>query len=424
MKYGLIGERLSHSFSPELHARLAEYDYELCELEREELGAFMSARDFCGINVTMPYKASVIPYLDSISEEAARLGSVNTVVNRGGRLFGYNTDILGMRELISHARANVRGRKVLILGTGGTARTAAFCASDLGGDNIFLVSREPSSHTDLPFPVIDYATAYEKHSDADIIINATPVGMYPNVGESPIELEGFSRLSVVIDAIYNPLRTRLITDAHRLDIRAEGGLYMLVAQAVYASELFLDIDSRRKEIGRLYSELLREKENIVLIGMPTSGKTTVGRILSQELGREFCVTDDIIERELGYTISEYFEHHTEGEFRDLEARVINEVSSRSGVIISTGGGCILRTENIDALRSTGRIYFIDRSIGKLFPTNDRPLSRTRSDVERLYRSRYMIYRALCDVRIDGDATPTEVARQIREEFFSDEDIDT
>lgn len=424
MKYGLIGERLSHSFSPELHSRLAGYDYELCELGEQELGAFMRARDFCGINVTIPYKASVIPYLDWISEEAARLGSVNTVVNRGGRLFGYNTDILGMRELISHVGADIRGKKVLVLGTGGTARTAAFCARDLGAMEIFLISREPSSHTDLPFPVIDYATAYGEHSDADIIINATPVGMYPNTKECPIELEGFSRLSAVIDAIYNPLRTRLITEAHRLGIRAEGGLYMLVAQAVYASALFLGIEPRHEDIGRLYSELLREKENIVLIGMPTSGKTTVGRILSQELGRELCVTDDIIERELGYTISEYFEHHSESEFRDLEARVINEVSARSGVIISTGGGCILRTENIEALRSTGRIYFIDRSVGKLFPTDNRPLARTRSDVERLYRSRYMIYRSLCDIRIDGDATPTEVARQIREEFFSDEDIDT
>lgn len=417
MKYGLIGKRLSHSFSPELHARLGNYDYGLFELEEHEIGDFLHGSDIGGVNVTIPYKAAVIPHLDGLSDEAALLGSVNTVVRRGGRLIGYNTDIFGMRELIFHAGADVRGKKVLVLGTGGTARTAAFCVKCLGASEIFLVSREPSAHTDMPFPVIDYAGAYGAHSDADVIINATPVGMYPRGEDVPVDVEKFPRLSAVVDAVYNPLRTRLVSDARRLGIRAEGGLYMLVAQAVYASALFLDTSPDAEEIDRIYRELLCEKENIVLIGMPTSGKNTVGKILADSTGRPPCVTDDEIERKLGYTISEYFEHHTEAEFRTLEANTIIELASQCGAVIATGGGCILRAESVEALRSTGRIYFIDRSPALLFPTEHRPLARTRSDIERLYRSRYMLYRSTCDVRIDGDASPEEVARRIREDFF-------
>lgn len=417
MKYGLIGKQLSHSFSPELHARLGNYDYELFELGEQELGDFLHGADIGGINVTIPYKTAVIPHLDGLSDEARLLGSVNTVVRRGGRIVGYNTDIFGMRELISHVGADVRGKKVLVLGTGGTARTAAFCARDLGASDIFLVSREKSAHTDLPFQVVDYAGAYGEHSDAEVIINATPVGMYPRGEDVPIDIEKFPRLSAVIDAVYNPLRTKLVSDARRLGICAEGGLYMLVAQAVYASALFLDKSPDVESIDVIYRDLLKKKENIILIGMPTSGKNTVGKLLADSTGRPLCVTDDEIERGLGYTISEYFEHHTEGEFRALEARTIIGLASQSGAVIATGGGCILRAESIEALRSTGRIYFIDRSPALLFPTDHRPLARTRSDIERLYRSRYMLYRSMCDVRVDGDPTPEEVAQRIREDFF-------
>lgn len=420
MEYGLIGGRLSHSFSPELHKRLADYDYSLRELSEGELDGFMRARDFLGINVTMPYKAAVIPYLDLISDEAKRLGSVNVIVNRGGRLLGYNTDIVGMRELILRSGVALSGKKVLILGTGGTARTAALAAEGLGASEILLVSRDPSApHAESPIGrIIGYADAYSDHSDAGVIINATPVGMYPSDDTSPIDIDGFPHLEAVFDAIYNPLRTRLIRDALARGIYAEGGLYMLVSQAVHASALFLDARASEDATNRLYLDLLREKENIVLIGMPTSGKDTVGRILAEELHRELYITDDMIETKLGCTIAEYFERHTEAEFRELEHEVITECSARSGAVISTGGGCILCSENIDALRSCGRIYFIDRDLRYLFPSSTRPLARTREDIERLYRARYMLYRASCDVRINGNPTPHEVAQKIREDLFA------
>lgn len=420
MEYGLIGAMLSHSFSPELHRRLAEYDYTLCELTESELDGFMRVKDFLGINVTIPYKAAVIPYLDFLSDEAKRLGSVNVVVNRSGSLFGYNTDIIGMRELLLRSGVVLSGKKVLILGTGGTARTAALAAEGLGASEILLVSRDPSApHAEPPAGrIIGYSDAYSEHSDASVIINATPVGMYPNGDASPIDIDGFPKIEAVFDAIYNPLRTRLIRDALARGAYAEGGLYMLVSQAVHASALFLDAPTGEGATDELYLDLMREKENIVLIGMPTSGKDTVGRILAEELHRELYITDDIIEKRLGCTIAEYFEGHTEREFRELEHEVIRECSARSGAIISTGGGCILRSENIDALRSCGRIYFIDRDLRYLFPSSTRPLARTREDIERLYRARYMLYRASCDVRIDGNSTPNEVAQKIREDLFA------
>lgn len=420
MEYGLIGGRLSHSFSPELHKRLADYEYTLCELDEGELDGFMREKDFLGINVTMPYKAAVIPYLIFLSDEAKRLGSVNVILNRGGRLLGYNTDIIGMHELILRSGVVLSGKKVLILGTGGTARTAALAAEGLGASDILLVSRDPSApHAEPPTGrIIGYADAYSEHSDASVIINATPVGMYPSGDASPIDIEAFPHLEAVFDAIYNPLRTRLIRDALARGIYAEGGLYMLVSQAVHASALFLGSAVSESVTDGLYLDLLREKENIVLIGMPTSGKDTVGRILAEELNRELFITDDMIEKRLGCTISEYFEGHTEREFRELECEVIRECSARSGAVISTGGGCILRSENIDALRSCGRIYFIDRDLRYLFPSSTRPLARTREDIERLYRARYMLYRASCDVRINGDPTPREVAEKIREDLFA------
>lgn len=410
MKYGLIGERLSHSFSKEIHEALADYTYELCEIAPSELARFMQKREFCAINVTIPYKKEVIPYLDEISDIAKELQSVNTIVNRGGRLCGYNTDYYGMRDLIERSNVDINGKKVLILGTGGTSRTSSLVCKNLGAREIHLVSRDKKEGS------ITYSDAYALHRDADVIINATPVGTYPDNYSSPLDLESFENLTAVFDAVYNPLRTALTLEAMGNKAHGEGGLYMLVSQAVHAVELFLDTKIENKRIDEIFHNILKSKENIVLVGMPSSGKTTVGKIIARDLGREFFDLDDEIESYLGCTIAQYFETHSEREFRDIETKITKEISKKNGIVIATGGGCVLRAENTRALRSNGRLYFIDRDPRRLIPTYSRPLARKSADIDKLYRLRYDIYRHESDFRVNGDLAPEEVADLIREEF--------
>ena len=411
MKYGLIGEKLSHSFSKEIHEMLADYTYELCELTREELYPFFTKRDFCAINVTIPYKKEVIPFLDEISEEAMALEAVNVIINKNGRLCGYNTDYLGLKEQILHASYDMRGKKVLVLGTGGASRTAALVARDLGAKAVLLVSREKKSNT------LTYREARQYHSDADVIINGTPVGMYPDIYSSPIDIDDFSNLSAVFDVVYNPLRTTLTLEAQKRGVLSECGLYMLVSQAVHAVELFTGSKLDTKKAEEIYDHVYNSKQNVVLIGMPSCGKTTVGSILAQELKREMVDIDDEIVKELDCSIADYFRDHPEKEFRDVETKITKEISKRNGIIISTGGGCILRQENVDALRANGRLYFIDRSLKNLVPTDSRPLASSRSNIEALYQARYEVYKKTSDIRVDGDLSPKEEANLIIEEFY-------
>ena len=411
MQYGLIGEKLSHSFSKEIHAELADYTYELCEIARDNLASFLQKRDFCAINVTIPYKKAVIPFLDEISAEASELEAVNVIINRDGKLLGHNTDYLGLRDMILRSGTDFCGKKVLVLGTGGTSRTSALVAKNLGAREIYLVSRDKKEGA------ITYAEAYEQHSDAQIIINATPVGMYPNSYVSPIDLEKFSNICALFDVVYNPIRTDLVLGAKKMGIVAEGGLYMLVSQAAHAVELFLDTKIDASRIENIYQKTLKSKENIVLIGMPASGKTTVGKILADTLGREFFDLDDEIEARIGGTIAEYFKTHGESAFRDIESQVTKEISKKTGVVIATGGGTVLRNENVLALKSNGRLFFIDRDYKTLIPTDSRPLASRVSDIEKLYKLRYPIYKEVCDLHIDGNKLPDEVATLIREEFF-------
>ncbi|MGM9632644.1 MAG: shikimate kinase [Eubacteriales bacterium] len=410
MKYGLVGEHLSHSFSKEIHESLAPYTYELCEIERERLRQFFRQRGFCAVNVTIPYKAEVIPYLDYVSETAQKLNAVNTVVNRNGKLYGYNTDYYGMRDLILRSGADISGKKVLVLGTGGTSRTSALVAKDLGAREILLVSREQKSGA------VTYDEVYALHADAQIIINATPVGMYPNCFSSPIDIGCFDALEAVFDAVYNPLRTPLVLGAKERGLIADGGLYMLVSQAVYAAEYFLDCRIEKSKSEEIYKKILKEKENIVLIGMPASGKTTVGNIVAGELGREFFDIDSEIEKKLGMTIAQYFENHSEGDFRDIESEITKEVSKHNGAVIATGGGCVLRGENIRALRQNGRIYMLDRSPDLLAPDFSRPLARSDEAIKELYCQRYGVYTSECDVKINSNVPSQDVAALIREEF--------
>ena len=406
MEYGLIGERLPHSFSKEIHEKIADYKYSLKELRKDELKDFIISKNYKAINVTIPYKQSVIPYLDWISPEAESIGAVNTVVNRGGELFGYNTDFGGMRALIERAGVELKYKKALILGTGGTSRTAMAVCKRLGAKEIYRLSRTGREGS------ITYDEAYIKHTDADVIINTTPCGMYPDVFGCPIELERFNKLSGVIDAVYNPLNTSLVSKARQLGIAAEGGLYMLVAQAVLASELFLDKELDTVEVtNEIFDEIYFEKRNIVLSGMPGSGKSTVGKLIAERLGREFIDTDKLIVERFG-EIKKIFAEHGEKYFRDLESEVIRELSPLNGKVISTGGGAILRTINVDALRRNGEIFFIDRSPEYLIPTDDRPLADKKAKIEKLYEKRIDTYMSTADYIIDGDCDPEDVADSV------------
>lgn len=411
MKYGLIGERLGHSYSKVIHEALGEYSYDLCEVKKEDIDAFFERADFSAVNVTIPYKKTVIPHLYYIDEAARLIGAVNTVVNREGRLYGYNTDFSGLVGLIRRLGLDFQGKSVAILGTGGTSHTAKAVAESLGAGEIIIVSRRAGEG------VIDYAELYERYRDVDIIINTTPVGMYPDCYSTPVDVSRFTRLSGVIDAIYNPLRTRLVSEARALGIAAEGGLYMLVLQAVKAAEIFLDKKLDEKIADRIFNQLTGEKENIVLVGMPSSGKSTVGRIISEKLGRELVDTDELIVKNVGRTIPEIFADEGEAKFRDYESEAVKEAAAVGGRIIATGGGAVLRDENIKALSMTGRIFFIDRPKGKLIPTSDRPLSQDREAIEKRYSERYPRYCAVADSHIDGDGSPDDVAERILKEFF-------
>ena len=411
MKYGLIGERLGHSFSKDVHAMLADYDYELCEIPRDALGDFMTKAEFNAINVTIPYKEAVIPYLYYVSDEARRIGAVNTIVKRDGRLYGYNTDFLGMTAQIDKMRLDLKGKKTVILGTGGTAKTAHAVAESLGADPIITVSRTKRDG------VIDYTELMNDHLDTEIVINTTPVGMYPDNFSAPIDLQGFHKLEGVIDAIYNPIRTKLVLDALRRGAKAEGGLYMLVAQAVYASEIFLGVKHPKEKLDKIFKKIRRRKENIVLIGMPASGKSTVASLLSDTLSREVLDTDTLIKESCGKSIPEIFANEGEEKFRDYESEAVAAVAKKNGAVIATGGGAILRHENVAMLKQNGVLFFIDRPCEKLIPTIDRPLAQDVEAIKKRYAERYEIYRGAADVVIDADDTPVGVAKKISGAFY-------
>lgn len=406
MKYGLIGERLGHSFSREVHALLGNYNYEIHEVGREELCEFMSERTFSAINVTIPYKEDVIPYLTYISDEARAIGAVNTIVNKNGELYGYNTDFFGMRALIDHIGITLCGKKVLILGSGGTAKTARAVAHHLGARSVITVSRGANGDT------VSYDEMYEHHTDAEILINTTPVGMYPNNGSTPVSIDAFKNLLGVVDAIYNPIRTKLVREAKKRGIPAEGGLYMLVAQGVCASEIFTGQKYPKETTDEVFDKIRRTKENIVLVGMPSSGKTTVARVLAQMLNLEYADTDDMIAKAAGKSIPEIFKLEGESSFRDRESVEIANISVQNGMIIATGGGAVLREENIDMLKQNGKIFFLDRPVHLLIPTSDRPLTSDIDAIYKRYNERYEVYKKCADVTVDASKDIESVAEQI------------
>ncbi|MBO4830969.1 MAG: shikimate dehydrogenase [Oscillospiraceae bacterium] len=410
MRCGLLGEKLGHSFSREIHGKLGLYDYDLFEVPPEGLDAFMTARDFDGINVTVPYKQAVIPYLDGMSPRAEASGAVNTVVNENGRLWGDNTDIPGLGALIRRMGLDISGKTVLIGGSGGTSLTASAVAESMGAKRSVRMSRSGRGGA------MTYEEAYCTYGDAEILINATPAGMYPDTEGCPVDLSRLSNLEGVIDCVYNPLTTRLVLEARERGIKAENGLFMLTVQAVLAAE---DFTGERMDEGtaeRIYRELCFEKRSIVLTGMPGSGKTTIGTILSRRLGRSFIDTDEEIIRRAGMPVAEIFGRYGEEHFRDLETEVIREISGRQGAVTATGGGAVLRRENQDALKKNGIVVFLDRMPDAILPTEDRPLADDPSKVRRLYEERLPVYRAASDVIADVAGTPERTADAILEKL--------
>lgn len=410
MMYGCIGERLSHSFSKEIHEQITSNLYELRELAPGALAPFIEGREFRGLNVTIPYKERVIALLDELDPLARKIGAVNTIVNRDGRLCGYNTDFDGLCDLIRHAGIDLKEKKVAILGTGGTAKTAQAAAEHLGARKIVLVSRTARDEA------IDYAALHREHTDIEILINTTPVGMYPSVNEACVSLDCFPSLSGVIDAVYNPLRTRLILSARERGIVAEGGLYMLVAQAMHAAKLFYEKTSSEISTEQIYERLLRARENIVLIGMPSSGKSTIGKRLAELLQRPFYDTDTLFFEQTGEGAGEYIKAHGEEDFRRVESEIVSNLAKIGSAVIATGGGAVLNQENVKNLLHNGRIYFIDRPLDCLKATPSRPLSCDRETLCRLYTKRLPIYQSAADVTISGDFTPDEFVRRILGDF--------
>ena len=412
-KYGCIGKKLAHSFSKEIHEKLADYAYDLIELAEEEIAPFFEKKDFAAINVTIPYKQTVIPYLDSISEVAERIGAVNTIVNKDGKLCGYNTDYYGMKALIERIGIDLTGKKVLVLGTGGTSKTARVVAADLGAAEILTVSRRKTDH------YITYEEAVQEHADANVIINTTPSGMYPDCESRPIDITEFTQLIGVLDVVYNPLCTNLVLDAKQRGIKAEGGLYMLIMQAVVAVERFLDTRIAKEVADRVFASIFASKENVVLTGMPGSGKSTVGKYLNIE-GFEFVDTDEEIEKRCGCSIKELIQEKGEAYFRALETEVIREVSSMNCRIISTGGGAVLKEENVRALKRNGKLYFLNADLSRLQATDSRPLSDTQEKLARLYTERMSLYTGTADVVVPDLRTPQDEADYIttkREELI-------
>ena len=410
MTYGCIGKTLKHSFSKEIHEALADYSYELRELAFEEIAPFMEARDFKAINVTIPYKQAVMPFLDEISPQAKKIGAVNTIVCKGNELYGYNTDFFGLRSLILRQKVALLGKKVLILGSGGTARTAKAVAEDLGAAEILIVSRGGKEG-------ISYEEAKNLHRDAAFIINTTPCGMYPHLHEAPIELHGFDALEGLVDAVYNPMRTRLVQEAQKRGIPAEGGLYMLVAQAAFAVEHFLDCKIHKKRMEAVFTKLCRQKENIVLSGMPGCGKSTIGKLLSKKLCKPLYDTDQLITEQTGRTPAEWIEGEGEAAFRAIESRIIAEYAAPlTGAIIATGGGAILRDENVDHLKMNGKVIFLDRPLEDLVTGADRPLSSDREKLSARYHERYDRYCKTADLRIENKGSAISCAEKIKKEL--------
>ena len=404
MEYGLIGEKLGHSVSKIIHEMIADYKYELKEIAKDTLDSFMKEKNFKCINVTIPYKKAVLPYLDFISEEAKKIGCVNTIINKDGKLYGYNTDYYGLKLLIKKQNVNLENKNILVLGTGGTSLTAKAVLKDLIIGKIYQASRKKEDG------LISYDEIY--NYDINFIVNTTPVGMYPNNNDKLIDINKFNNLLGLVDVIYNPLNTNLVLDGKKKNIPSDGGLYMLIAQAVYAIKLFKNIDIDDSKIDEVYNKLIKEKQNIVLIGMPSCGKTTIARILSKRLSKAFYDSDKEIVKLINADISSFIKSNGETNFRNIESSVIENLAKQNGIIISTGGGVILNKDNMNRLKQNGIVVFIDRSLDNLTPTESRPLTSNIEDLKKKYNERIDLYNYYADIKVENNSTLDDVEEEI------------
>ena len=399
-KFGLLGEKLGHSYSPQIHSMMYENNYDLYEKNAGELDAFFENCPLNGFNVTIPYKKDVIKYLSKISETAKEIGSVNTIIKTQNGFEGYNTDYYGFEYTVKKLGINPKNKKVLVIGSGGAAQTVICYFKNNGAKDIIVVSRQGENNY----------TNINRHFDADIIVNCTPVGMYPNNGISPIDLDGFNCLEGVIDLIYNPADTELILKAKAKNIPCINGLYMLVAQAKKSAEIFLDKKIDDSEIERITKAISNQMKNIVLIGMPGCGKTTIGKKLANKLNRSFYDADEYFEQKHQITIPEFFKAYGEEKFRQAETDVLNELCKKSSCIISTGGGAVTVPLNYNIIKQNSTVFLIERDL-KLLATDGRPLSQANR-LEDIYKKRKLLYDRFTDFKVTNMSSAELCADEI------------
>ena len=403
MKCGLLGEKLGHSYSPQIHAELADYDYRLYEKAPDEVEDFVRHGDWHGLNVTIPYKKTVIPFCDELSETAATIGSVNTLKRRkDGTIFGDNTDAFGFETLLTQTIPDsIKGQKALVLGTGGASVTVCAVLRNHGAEVVTISRSGENNYENL-----------DRHADARLLVNTTPVGMYPKNGVSPVDLALFPKLACVLDVVYNPARTALLLQAERLSIPHAGGLTMLVAQAKRSSEIFLGNTLPDGEIARITKKLASSMQNIILVGMPGCGKSTVGALLAKRLGRPLLEADAELVKTAGMSIPAIFENESEPGFRRRETATLSELGKKSGAVISTGGGCVTRADNYPVLHQNGTIIWLRRDLNKL-AREGRPLS-LGADLGAMYAVREPLYARFADFTVDNTGTPEETVDAILE----------
>ena len=399
MKFGLLGRKLGHSYSPMIFDLMGGYTYLLHEREPDGIEDLLRNEPFDGLNVTIPYKKDVIPFLDEVDELARRLGSVNTVVKRNGHLAGHNSDYYGFTSMVHRSGIGVAGKKVLVLVTGGASVTVVAVLQDMGAQVVIISRSGENNYGNLHL-----------HSDARVIVNTTPVGMYPNTGKAPLDLTKFPMLEGVLDLIYNPAKTRLLLDAERLGIPTMNGLWMLVAQAKKSAEWFMDRDLPDSLIADIHRRLRDKMENIALIGMAGCGKSTIGKLLAEQTGKQFVDADEEIVKLAGKSIPEIFAQDGEEAFRAYETQVLDELGKKSGLVIATGGGCVTKDRNYPLLHQNSRILWLKRDAA-LLPTDGRPLSQKTAPAV-LYEQRKPLYAAFADATVENDSTPEECAKRI------------
>ena len=413
MRYGLIGEKLGHSFSKDIHERIADYTFDLIPLSKEEFKEFMEKKEFAAINVTIPYKKDVIPYLDEMDEHAKAIGAVNTIVNQNGKLKGYNTDFTGFLYMVKKHNVHMEGKKVLIIGNGGASAAIQAVVRHEKAGKMVIVDVVTGNGA------ISYDEMFSSHLDAEIIINTSPIGMYPRIGNAPIDISMFHKCEAVMDVIYNPILTRLCFEAQEMDIKRVNGLEMLIAQAKQSVEFFLDKQIDDQIIDDIYQDMLKERCNIVLISMPSAGKTTIGKMLEDRMQKEFIDLDDVIIEKAGKSIPEIFEESGEAGFRAIETEAAIEVSKLNNKIIATGGGTIKHKVNMDYLRQNGITIFIDRDVDKLISSDpNRPLSKSSDALQKMHAERLPLYQKYAAYVAVNNSDIESTVKEIEEAYHS------